>query len=398
MNKKILKLLPILGPGWVVMMADLDSPSIITAAQSGAQYQGHLIVFLLFLAFPLFLVQDTASRIGAVTGKSLGKIITENFGQRWTIFAVASTTVIDFSAYVGEFAGAAAASVLLGIPVIITIIVLLLVHSIILFSGKYNKIEVILVLLSFVLFIFAILDLYVHPERNIISSMNPIVYNKNFIFLMAANLGAVLMPWMLFYHQAADVDRGINLSNMKRETRGTIMGAAVSEILMVSIVIFAWKISESHFDSNNPVGSVGAYLYSIMGPIGPFLFAMGLIVASLLALMVISMSMSYSVSDALKIGGSFNSKYKENRLFYNIYLFEIIPGAIIVLFFNNFIQIALSIMVLNAIVLAFPLIAVIKISSSKSIMGKYAISNLRKGLLYLILIGSIAAGIISFIP
>ncbi len=397
MNKKLLKLLPILGPGWVVMMADLDSPSIITAAQSGAQYQGHLIIFLLFLAFPLFLVQDTASRIGAVTGKSLGKLITENFGHKWTIFAVSSTAIIDFSAYIGEFAGAAAASVLLGIPVLLTIIVILLIHSIILFSGKYRKIEFFLVSISFILFIFVVLDFFVHPEKGIISGLNPIVYNKNFLFLMAANVGAVLMPWMLFYHQAADVDRGINLSNMKRETKGTIIGAITSEILMVSVVIFAWKISESYFDQNNPVNSIGLYLKSIMGPIGPILFAIGLLVASLLAIMVISMSMSYSLSDAFKIKGSFNSKYKENRLFYNFYIFEIVPAALVVLFFNNFIQIALSIMVVNAIVLAFPLLSVIKISSSKSIMGKYAITKLRKALLYSILILSVLAGILSFI-
>lgn len=398
MNKKILKLLPILGPGWIVMMADLDSPSIITAAQSGAQYQGHLIIFLLFLAFPLFLVQDTASRIGAVTGKSLGKLITENFGHEWTLFAVISTAIIDFSAYIGEFAGAAAASILIGIPVVLTVVVILVIHSIILISGRYRTIEAILVSISFVLFVFVILDFFVHPEKDIIGGLNPVVYNKNFIFLMAANLGAVLMPWMLFYHQAADVDRGINLSNMKRETKGTIIGAVVSEILMISVVIFAWRISENYFDPSNPIGAIGAYLKTIMGPVGPVLFAIGLLVASLLALMVISMSMSYSLSDAFKINGSFNSKYRENRIFYNFYLLEIIPGAIIILFFNNFIQIALSIMVINAIVLAFPLIAVIKISSSRPIMGNYVISNVRKTLLYLILVGSVAAGIISFLP
>jgi len=68
------RLLPILGPGWVVMMADLDGPSVITAVESGIQFQGKLILLLLILIIPLYLIQSTSSRIGAVTRKSLGKI------------------------------------------------------------------------------------------------------------------------------------------------------------------------------------------------------------------------------------------------------------------------------------------------------------------------------------
>jgi len=148
MNPRIKRLLPILGPGWVVMMADLDAPSAITAVESGIQYQAHLIVLLIILIIPLFLVQDTASRIGAVTGRTLGQIMTSNFSHKWTLTAVSGSALIDFAAYVGEFAGIAAAAEILGIPVYAAVISVILVHSLVIMTGTYKKIEVFLVALG----------------------------------------------------------------------------------------------------------------------------------------------------------------------------------------------------------------------------------------------------------
>lgn len=397
MNPKIKKLLPILGPGWVVMMADLDAPSAITAIQSGIQYQGHLIIFLIILILPLFLVQDTSSRIGEVTGKSLGKIITENFGHFWTMAAVGGTVVIDFTAYVAEFAGIAVAASIMGIPVLITVIAVIAVHTVVVTTGVYKKIEVFLVALSFLLFLFVILDFFVRPRYASFSDFTPFVPQNSFYFLMAANIGAVIMPWMLFYHQAADVDRGLTVKDMKRESRGTLLGATVSEILMISILVFSWRLSRIGLNGQNSISNVASALGKIIGPAGPIIFAIALGVSGLLAMFVISMSMSYSMSDALKIKGTFNQKIGKGKLFYSIYLFEIIPAALLTLLFSNLIGLALDVMVLSSIALILPLLAVIRIASNHKIMGNYTISKGRTFALYIIMLLSAGLGLISIL-
>lgn len=70
------------GPAWVVMMADVDAASILTAAADGALYGYSLVWFLLFLALPLFLIQEAAGRIGVATGKELGELIRESYSRR----------------------------------------------------------------------------------------------------------------------------------------------------------------------------------------------------------------------------------------------------------------------------------------------------------------------------
>ena len=270
MNPTLRKLLPVLGPGWVVMLADLDAPSVITAIQSGIEFKAHLIIFLIVLIIPLYFVQDTSSRIGAVTGKTLGQVISQHFGHGWTVTAVAGTAVIDFAAYVGEFAGIAVAASIIGIPIIVAIIFVVVVHTLVIITGKYKKIEVFLVAMGFLLFLFVVLDFLVYPHHVHLGDFVPFVPSDSFYFLIAANIGAVIMPWMLFYHQAADVDAGIKISGMKKESWGTLQGAIASEGLMIAIVVFSWKLAQDGFINGNSVTYVASALSHVVGPIGPF--------------------------------------------------------------------------------------------------------------------------------
>jgi Mn2+/Fe2+ NRAMP family transporter len=54
----------------VVMLADTDAGSIITAAQSGAQWGYRLLALQFLMLIPiLYIVQELTVRLGAATGK-----------------------------------------------------------------------------------------------------------------------------------------------------------------------------------------------------------------------------------------------------------------------------------------------------------------------------------------
>ena len=75
------RFLVVAGPGLVVMLADTDAGSIITAAQSGAQW-GYRLLALQFLLIPiLYIVQELTVRLGAATGKGHGGLILERYGR-----------------------------------------------------------------------------------------------------------------------------------------------------------------------------------------------------------------------------------------------------------------------------------------------------------------------------
>jgi hypothetical protein len=63
------RFLVVAGPGIVVMLADTDAGSVVTAAQSGAQW-GYRLLALQFILIPiLYIVQELTVRLGAATGK-----------------------------------------------------------------------------------------------------------------------------------------------------------------------------------------------------------------------------------------------------------------------------------------------------------------------------------------
>lgn len=68
-------LLAVWGPGLVVMLADTDVGSLVTAAQSGAQFGSRMVLPRLVLMPILYIVQEITVRPGIVTGKGHGALI-----------------------------------------------------------------------------------------------------------------------------------------------------------------------------------------------------------------------------------------------------------------------------------------------------------------------------------
>ena len=377
------------------MMADVDPPSILTAAQSGLSYGGHLIVLLLLLTLPLFLIQDTASRLAAVKGKSLGRLVTEHSGHAWTIVLAGSMAVIDFAAYIAEFAGIAVAGILLGVPPVVSIATVDVLHSALVFSGSYRRAEAILLGLSFLLLVFPVMALTVRPPSPSLEDFLPLNGSPGFLFLVAANIGAVIMPWMLYYHMSANVEKGIRSENLRAESRGTFLGALVSEVLMISVLLLAWTTPTGVVDGSAGSVSVIAFLADRAGSAGQVVIALGLAAAGFLALTVISMSLSYAVADALRTDGGFNRRFHPRDPFYAFYLLEVVPGALVVLFLPDLIGLALGVMVFNVFAVAIPLVFVIRLASSRRVMGDSTISGKRRAALWASTFVILAFGILS---
>src|SRR5271166_6335003 len=81
------------GPGVVVMLADTDAGSVITAAQSGAEWGYRLLLLQLVLAPILYIVQELTVRLGIISQKGHAELIREQFGVGWAWLSVATLVV-----------------------------------------------------------------------------------------------------------------------------------------------------------------------------------------------------------------------------------------------------------------------------------------------------------------
>ena len=348
------------GPAWIVMIADVDAPSVLTAAEAGATYSYGLIWFFLVLILPLFVIQEASGRVGIATGKGLGDVIRENFSRRVAVLASVPMAVVDVVSYVAEYTGIAVGMSLVGIPPIVSMPVAYAAHITIVLRRRFLTIEKGLIAVSTVLIVSyagSLLARGVVPSSVLHFNTEP-----HFLFFLAASAGAVVMPFMLFYQASATAEKGkVRLWAMRTET---LIGAVASEVGMVVIVMASSGLSSTLSFADPRTLSVA--LEAVAGSYAPYLFAVGLVAAAFLALVVISLASSWAVVEALG--------WNRSRFTW-IYVLESVPAVLVPIFYPDPLALALNLMVVFVFILIGPGVLLGILASNRKIMGSHASSS-----------------------
>ena len=230
------------GPAWIVMLADVDAASILTAAKAGTDFGYAMLLPLVLLIPVLYFIQEMTVRLAVGTQLGHAELIREHYGFRWAGVAVGTMVLIDLLAYVAEFAGIVLGASLVGVPAIVAVGGALAFHSVMVLTRSYRRFERITIALSLALFAFVALAILAHPLPGaILGGLSPAqpFGRPGYLQLVVATIGAVVMPWMLFYQQAATVNKGLDRADLGAARVETLMGAVASELLMGAIVIAA---------------------------------------------------------------------------------------------------------------------------------------------------------------
>ena len=375
------------GPAWLVMIADVDAASVITAAESGALYGTKLIWFLLILTIPLFVIQEVAGRVGAVTRKGLGELIRENYSKRTAVLAAVPMALVDVISYVVEYTGAAIGFQILGISPQVSVPLVFVGHVILVYKRKYAEAEKPLLAISVLFAVAWAMAAFLTARKGI--PVTPFYFSTsaNFLFMLAANVGAVIMPFMLFYQVSATAEKGITAERLPAVRFETAVGAIVSELIMVAIAVAAIGVRTDALDFAVP-GVLSQGLSSVAGGFAPYIFGVGLIAASFIALIVISLGSCWGVTEALGWG-------REN--WFKVYLVESLPALVVPMLTLHLVNLALSLMVLQIVVLLGPAIILGWIASNQRLMGRHALRGPNRILYWTFLILICGMGIVSLV-
>jgi Mn2+/Fe2+ NRAMP family transporter len=97
LHRRLMTFLAVAGPGLIVMAADNDAGTMTVFGQAGHGYGTRLLWLLVLIAPVLFVVQEMAARLGAVTGAGHARLILERFGRVWCAFSVGDLIVLNFA-------------------------------------------------------------------------------------------------------------------------------------------------------------------------------------------------------------------------------------------------------------------------------------------------------------
>lgn len=397
------KWLIVIGPGLIVMLADTDAGCLITAAQSGASYGYSMILPQLLLIPILFMVQEMTVRLGIVTKKGHGELIREYFGKFWAYVSAITLMISTIGALLTEFIGIAGVGELFGISKWITVPISTFVLILIAFLGSYRRVEKIGIIFGLFELTFIIGIFMVHPNMNsIMTSIQSIpIHDDGYVYLVAANVGAVIMPWMIFYQQSAVVDKGLKRHMIKKEQTDTMVGTFITQGIMIGfIVLFAATVFHSKLHATEEtvgdlVTSIGRYIG--MAP-AKAIMGSSILGGALVAAIVVVLAGTWGMTEVLDWKHSLNERINRSNLgFYSMYSLVLIFSALLVLFNEDLVSIAITVEVINALMVPIVL-GFLLMLETKALPDRYKMKGIYKKIVIILSLIVMAFGIYMIFP
>ncbi len=348
--------LAVVGPGLVVMLADTDAGSVITAAQSGARWGYKLLLLQVLLIPVLYVVQELTVRLGLVTGRGHGELIRERFGRGWAWLSVSTLVLACLGALVSELSGMAGVGLLYGVPTWLTMLLTIALILTVVWTGSYRSVERIAILLGVFELAFLWVAWRAHPDpARLMDGLTRIpLGDPQYLYLAAANVGAVIMPWMVFYQQSAVVDKGLGREHLHAARLDTAIGAVITQIIMAAVLIAAAAtIGRTRPDTPlDTVQQIATALTPFLGAdAGRAVFAVGMSGAALVATLVVTLAAAWGLGEVTGYRRSLENQPHEAPWFYGTFSVGLVAAALVVTSGVNLVDLSVAVEVMNALLL-----------------------------------------------
>lgn len=355
-SPRLSRALAVFGPGIVVMLADTDVGSIITAGQSGAQWGYRLLLLQIVLIPILYMVQELTVRLGIFTGRGHGELIRDTFGGFWAWVSVAGLAVATFGALVTELAGVAGIGELYGVHRAVSLTVATVALLAVVMSGSYRRVERVAIALGLFELAFFVVAWWAHPSvAEMVTQAVEIPFReKEYLYLAAANIGAVIMPWMVFYQQSAVADKGLRPEHLGAARIDTAVGAVITQLVMAAVLVaVAATLGKSDPEfSLKTVGEMSGVLTPFLGDgFGKLVFSAGVLGAGMIAAIVSTLALAWGVGEVAGFKRSLNLQPSQARGFYGLYAAAVVVCAVLVGLYPNLVDLNVGVQVMNALLL-----------------------------------------------
>jgi len=345
-----------IGPGLLVMLADADVGNVATSAQAGAHWGFRFLPLLLALVPVLYIIQELTVRLGIFTRRGLGELVRERFGKAWGMIAGACLVLVVLASLVTEFTGVGGVGELYGVSRFYCVPLAGAVMLGIVATGTYRRIEHITLWIGLFQFAFFVVAATARPgiHRVAHEMLDIPLGNGSFWFLGAAIIGACFNPWMMFYQQSAVVEKQLGPRDYRLSRVETAAGAVVAQLLTAAVLFAAaTTFGPLGFDGSlETVGDIGEAMKPLLGAsLGPLVFSIGVLGASMVAAVVCSLAMAWGVGELCGIRRSLEYNPKRLRWFLGVYVVGVIAAATLVLLSPNLLWLNILAQVANVFVL-----------------------------------------------
>ncbi len=326
--------LAIMGPGIITANVDNDAGGITTYTLAGAQFGLAHLWSLPFVGVALVIVQLMSARMGVATGKGLADLIRENYGVKLTFYIMLVLVPVNFGNIAAEFAGIAAGGYIFGVSKSLSVPTAGLFVWWLATQGDYKRVEKIF-LAACLFYVTYIMSGYLaRPDWREVSralATPSFSMDVRYLTMLVGIVGTTIAPWMQFFQQSLIVDKGLGPKDYPHVRLDTILGGATVMIVVFFIMVTCSATLHRHGIVVDTAQHAAMALAPLAGRYCFFLFAFGLLNASLFAASVLPLSTAYSVCEGLGWQTGLDLSFSEAPQFYSLYSLLIVAGALSVL-------------------------------------------------------------------
>jgi Mn2+/Fe2+ NRAMP family transporter len=203
--------------------------------------------------------------------------------------------------------------------------------------------------------------------------------DSKYLFLLSANIGAVVMPWMVFFQQSSVVERKLTTDDLSFARLDTAIGSVLTQLIMAAVIVAtAATIGKAGGDQSlDTVEQISGAITPFLGNFGgKLLFGLGMSGAAMVGAIVVTLTAARTLSEVLGVKHSLEHEPAEAVWFYGIYTATLIIASLVVLSGINLITLSVGVQVLNAlclpIVLGFLFLLAQRLPEPYRLKGAYA--------------------------
>ncbi len=367
--------LMLLGPGIITSNVDNDAGGITTYSLAGSEYGLALLWTLIPITVALIIIQEMCARMGVISGKGLSDLIRERFGARITFYLMIVLLMANLGNTVAEFAGVAASLEIFGLSRYVSVPAAAVFVWWLVVKGNYKTVEKAFLVACLFYLSYVISGFMGRPDWGEIGTafLTPTLRMDGPFLMMAVGLvGTTIAPWMQFFLQSSIVDKGLKAEDYPVTRLDVVFGSiTVNVVAFFIIMLCAVTLFKSGIRIESAQDAALA-LAPLAGDYCSWLFAFGLLNASLFAASILPLSTAYTVCEAFGWESSLNCKFTEAPQFYGLYALMIILGAGIILLPGiPLISIMYYSQVVNGLLLPVVLVFMLILINDRKIMGDY---------------------------
>lgn len=395
------RVLAAMGPGMVAALAGADAGGVATYSSAGALFGYGQLWTVPVMCLLLIVAQETAARMGCVTGKGFASLIREQFGVRMSTLAMLALLISNTTVTLSEFAGVASGFALFGIPAYVSVPIAAVAIWALTMSGSYHRIEKILLLISCAFVTYVVAGVMVGPDWG--DALNATLIPRfstdpQYFSVLVANIGTTIAPWMIFLAQSNVVEKNARAEDLPYQRIDTVTGSVVASAISWFIILTTGAVLFPAGIAVNGAEDAASALAPLVGPYAEALFGAGLVGASFLAACVLPGITSSAICEAFGWERGADRSWQEAPVYRGIITAIIFLSAVIVIVPNvNLFGIMMLAQVVNGVLLPVLLVFMVLIAEDRHVMGRFANGRIWNGLTWFTIIAVVILTIVMFV-